>query len=70
MEGGLITVRCLLAKIRYCQAKRKITSLESEGKLEEHNCVSVRSLERDALPLCVLFIDILMQNTQVHSKRL
>lgn len=70
MEGGLITVRRLLAKIRYCQAKRKITSLKSEGKLEENNCVSVRSLARDALPLCVLFIDILMQNTRAHSKRL
>lgn len=57
--------------ISYCKAKRKITSLEGDGKLEEHNCVSVKSFERrDSLPLCVLFIDFLMQNTQEHSKKL
>lgn len=53
-------VRCLLVKISHCQAKRKLTMLESDSDLEESNCISVRSLEREwSPPLWVLFIDFL-----------
>lgn len=55
MEGGFITVRCLLTMIRYFKAKRKITNLGSDGKLEEHNYISVRSLEREFPYLSVFY---------------
>jgi len=43
-------VRCLLVKISHCQAKRKLTMLEIDSKLEEHIYISVESLERKRGP--------------------